>query len=86
MTMRTTHTLIIAAAAALSITGAAMAQEADYQNLWNGGLAPKASQLANAANVAPSGRSSLVTMFGSQSRSHLDLQPVYDGADGGAAN
>ena len=84
--MRTTHTLIIAAAAALSITGAAMAQEADYQNLWNSGLAPKASQLANPANVTSSGPNPLVTMFGSQSRSHLDLQPVYDGADGGAAN
>jgi hypothetical protein len=63
-----------------------MAQEADYQNLWNGGLTPKASQLANPANVAPSGQHSLVTMFGSQIGSHLDAQPVYDGGDGGAAN
>ena len=84
--MRTTHTLIIAAAAALSITGAAMAQEADYQNLWSGGLAPKASQLANPANVAASGRSSLVTMFGSQNSTRLDAQPGFHGSDGGAAN
>jgi hypothetical protein len=85
MTMRTTHTLIIAAAAAaLSITGAAMAQEADYQNLWSGGLAPKASQLANPANVATSGRSSLVTI--TQNSTRLDAQPGFHGSDGGAAN
>jgi hypothetical protein len=84
--MRTTHILIIAAAAALSITSAAMAQEADYQNLWNSGLAPKASQLANPANVTSSGPNPLVTMFGSQNRTLLDAQPGYSGGDGSAAN
>jgi hypothetical protein len=83
--MRTTHTLIIAAAA-LSITGAAMAQEADYQNLWSGGLAPKASQTTNPDNVVTSGRNPLVTMFGSQNRTLLDAQPGYSGGDGSAAN
>jgi hypothetical protein len=84
--MRTTKTLIIAAVAALSVGGAAMAQEADYQNLWNGGLAPKTSRLANPANVTTSGANSLVTMFGSQNSTHLEAQPGYSGSDGGAAN
>jgi hypothetical protein len=84
--MRTIQTLIIAAVAALPVGGAAMAQEADYQNLWNGGLAPKASQTANPANVTTSGTNPLVTMFGSQNRTLLDAQPGYNGGDGSAAN
>jgi hypothetical protein len=82
--MRTMNTLIIAAVAALSVGGAAMAQEADYQNLWSGGLAPKASQLVNPANVTTSGPNPLVTM--SQNRTLLDAQPGYSGGDGSAAN
>jgi hypothetical protein len=85
MTMRTTNNLIIAAVAALS--GAAMAQEADYQNLWNGGFAPEPSRSVNPANAGMSGRTGpLVTMFGSQNRTLLDAQPGYSGGDGGAAN
>ena len=88
--MKTMKTLMLAAVAALSIgTGAAMAQEGDAQNLFNG--SPRifnefahgtyfstgtGSQFAGAAQVRTS-RS--VTMFG-QSRV---LSPAPDGSDGG---
>jgi hypothetical protein len=84
MTMKTMKTLMVAALATLSIgSGIAMAQEADYQNLWSGGMAPKALQSTNSFDPATLRQSSVVTMFGSQNRTTLESQPGYSGSDGG---
>jgi hypothetical protein len=85
MTMNTTKTLMLAALATLSIgSGIAMAQEADYQNLWNGGMAPKTLQSTNTFDPATLRQPSIVTMFGSQHRTTLEAQPGFSGADGSA--
>jgi hypothetical protein len=92
--MKTTKTLMLAAIAALSIgTGAAMAQEGDAQNLFNGSprvfnefaqgkfASGPSSFAANFAAAQPGAQNSRsVTMFG-QSGS---LIPAPNGSDGGA--
>ena len=87
--MKTTKTLVLVTIAALSIgTGAAIAQEGDAQNLFNG--SPRVfnefahgTYFANSTVPQVGGQTSRsVTMFG-QSRA---LNPAPSGGDGGAAN
>jgi hypothetical protein len=80
--MKTMKTLMLAAIAALS-AGAAMAQEADYQNLVNGGLLGGPAQVAFPSVSTSTSQHSLVTMFGTAHRTNLSYVPAHDGSDGG---